>query len=122
MTRSDFVRALALLALGATAARAQSDAGGHAGHAMPADAGSPSTAGFEAASARMHEGMAIAYTGNADVDFARGMIPHHQGAIDMATVVLEYGSDPDIRELAEGVIAAQQAEIAFLEEWLAAHG
>ena len=56
--------------------------------------------------------MDIPYTGDADVDFVRGMIAHHQGAIDMATVVIEYGADPDIRSLAEGIVAAQEKEIA----------
>jgi uncharacterized protein (DUF305 family) len=69
----------------------------------------------------MHDGMAIAYSGDADIDFARAMIPHHQGAIDMARVELAHGTDPEMRRLAEAVIAAQQAEIAELQAWLAAH-
>jgi len=90
----------------------------HSAHATGGDA-SASTAAFQAANAKMHEGMAIDFTGDADADFVRGMIPHHQGAIDMAKVVLEHGTDPEVRKLAEGIIAAQQAEIAWMTDWLA---
>ncbi|TGT34851.1 DUF305 domain-containing protein, partial [Mesorhizobium sp. M4B.F.Ca.ET.169.01.1.1] len=76
----------------------------------------------KAAMHKMHtDMMASQYTGNADVDFVRGMIPHHQGAIDMAKVELANGKDPEIRKLAEGVIAAQEAEIKQMQDWLAKH-
>ncbi|MES0135137.1 DUF305 domain-containing protein [Mesorhizobium sp. M0016] len=81
----------------------------------------PSTDGYKAAMDKMHTDMMIEYSGNADVDFVRGMIPHHRGAIDMAKVELANGKDPEIRKLAEDVIAAQEAEIAKMQAWLAAH-
>ncbi len=63
--------------------------------------------------------MAIAYTGDADVDFVKGMIPHHQGAVEMAKVVLQYGKDPKLKQLARDIIRAQDKEIAFMQRWLA---
>jgi uncharacterized protein (DUF305 family) len=94
---------------------------GHEGHTMTGDMG-PASMAFMEANDRMHSGMAIAFTGDADVDFVRGMIPHHQGAVDMARIVLEHGTDPEVRKLAEGVIAAQEAEIRWMQDWLAKNG
>jgi uncharacterized protein (DUF305 family) len=93
----------------------------HQNHGSPAPSTARSTAAtkaFEAANAKMHKDMAIKYSGNADADFARGMIPHHQGAIDMAKAVLQFGKDPEIRKLAEEIIKAQESEIAWMKEWL----
>lgn len=89
-------------------------------HGMMDD--SPSSKAFAEANARMHKDMAVPLTGNADVDFVQGMIPHHQGAIDMAKIVLEHGKDPEIRKLAEEVIKAQEGEIAMMKAWLAKNG
>jgi uncharacterized protein (DUF305 family) len=75
----------------------------------------------EAAMQRMHEGMMIQYSGDADRDFVNGMIPHHQGAIDMAQTELRYGRDPELRALAKNIVAAQEHEIGQMKRWQAGH-
>lgn len=65
---------------------------------------------------KMHEEMSTApHTGDADQDFLAMMIPHHAGAVEMARLVLIHGRDPLVRQLAEEIIAAQQAEIAAMQ-------
>jgi uncharacterized protein (DUF305 family) len=115
MKRIIFCLAFATLALPALAQQ-----GHHHGHGARPSANEPaSTREFRAANDKMHRDMNIRFTGDADRDFAAGMIPHHQGAIDMARVVLRHGKDPEMRRLAESIIAAQEAEISQLRAFLA---
>lgn len=82
----------------------------------------PSSLAFNGVIAKMHQDMAIPFSGNADVDFVKSMIPHHQSAVDMAKVVLAFGKDPGVKKVAEDVIKAQEAEIAWLKDWLKKQG
>jgi uncharacterized protein (DUF305 family) len=126
MKRRNLILALTTVAaagLLAAPVQAQMD---HSGHEM-AEAGdgaaSPAAQGYRKAMDVMHEAMAnMEDTGDPDIDFVRGMIPHHQAAIDMAKVQLQYGTDAEIRALSEAIIAAQEKEIADMRAWLAARG
>ena len=80
--------------------------------ALPADA--PFLKENDAAMSRMMAGMAIKPTGDADADFAALMIPHHQGAIDMALAELRHGHNEQLRRIAQEIIVDQQQEIAAM--------
>jgi uncharacterized protein (DUF305 family) len=70
----------------------------------------------------MHKDMHSAeYTGEPDHDFVTMMIPHHQGAIDMAKALLLYGKDEQLKRLALEIIADQQNEVQLMQLWLTKH-
>jgi uncharacterized protein (DUF305 family) len=86
----------------------------HQGHGAQR-AGGPFVAQMDRAMERMMDDMhRPGYSGNPDVDFLAMMIPHHQGAVEMARLVLIHGRDPLTRRLAEEIIASQQTEIAAM--------
>ena len=88
---------------------------------LPALADDAATEAFKQADQKMMEGMHITPTGDVDRDFALMMIPHHQGAIDMAKVELQYGKDPKLRAMAEAIVKAQEEEIAEMKAWQQSH-
>ena len=108
-----------MLLLTMPSAFSQSMQGMRMGAGSPNEA--PSTKGYRDAMMMMDQRMSITYSGDADKDFVMGMVPHHQGAIDMARIELQYGKDPQLRKLARDIVAAQQKEIAFMQSWQAKH-
>jgi uncharacterized protein (DUF305 family) len=126
MMKSRFLAfAVGLIALPGLAL-AQATHGGHSGHSVPPQAAqtpeTSSTKGYRQANETMHRNMDIAFSGDPDVDFVRGMIPHHQGAIDMARVALQHAKDEQIRKWATDVIREQEREIAEMQAWLKKKG
>ena len=82
---------------------------------------SPADKAFMESMQTMMKDMHAKPTGDADKDFVNMMLPHHQGAVDMAQVELQYGKDAMLRELATSIIAAQEKEIAKMKAWQAKH-
>ena len=82
----------------------------------------PHVAAYDASMKSMHDDMMKGISQqNPDTAFAAGMLPHHQGAVKMAEIELKYGTDKRLRELAQDIIRAQNAEIAFMKRWLEKH-
>ncbi len=114
------VAALALCA--ATAANAQHMHGSSAPDHFIASSDRPFAALMDDAMAIMDRDMAAApMNGEPGHDFVTMMLPHHQGAVDMAKAVLLHTRDPELRNLALGIIAEQQNEINVMHAWLERH-
>lgn len=115
--------AAALLAAGTASAQQPMDhskmrhgSEGGASHMAMADKA------FMGAMQTMHKDMMAARGKSVDASFARKMIAHHQGAIDMAKVELEHGADAKTRQMAQRIIDESTRGIAELRDWLRQHG
>ena len=107
--------ALTILSIGLVRAGVQS--GTLANNSQPT--ADPDWSELIASMDKMHMAMgAIKRSGNADVDFVKLMLPHHQAAIDMAKTQLLYGKDAQMRRLAQEIITDQQLEIELMQHWL----
>lgn len=104
---------MALLSASAVPVFAASD---HAMHGTGGPAASVNV--YTDAMTKMHQDMMTESSGDADVDFIKSMIPHHQGAIDMAEIALRESEDPFVRKLATDIITAQKGEIEAMQHWL----
>jgi hypothetical protein len=83
-------------------------------HSPDQGAEAPFIAANDAAMSKMMDGMAVKPTGDVDADFTAMMIPHHQGAIEMAEAELRYGRNEQLRRIAQEIIVDQQQEIAAM--------
>lgn len=90
----------------------------HSGHTMAPKGTSAFSKDMEKSMADMHKNMLVKPSGDVDKDFVLMMIPHHQGAIDMAKGVLKHGKDPKVKKIAQEIIAAQEKEITEFNKWL----
>lgn len=88
---------------------------------MPAPNDPTSTKDFKQAHMNMMKDMNMEFTGNADVDFAKSMIKHHEGGIEMARLQLKHGKDPEMRKKAEKLIKEQGQDNKDFQAWQKAH-
>ena len=118
-TRRRWILAVAVFAVGAIATGVWAQQhGGHGSHG-PSPTGGGFGADMHNAMVKMSKDMEAApMTGDPDKDFLAMMIPHHEGAVEMARLVLLHGRDPLVRRLAEEIIASQQAEIVTMRQRL----
>jgi uncharacterized protein (DUF305 family) len=104
--------ALLTASIAGTTIKAQD--GHHRAAAAPVGQDSPFLTENTAAMEKMMADMAVRPTGDIDADFTAMMIPHHQGAIDMAVAYLRYGQNAQLRRLAQEIVVEQQQEIAAM--------
>lgn len=105
------------------------DMDAHAGHDMTSDEATADEMqttdilkDYTKSMVRMHDEMMIGMVYNdPDTAFAKGMLGHHRGAVDMARIELKYGTNEAMRALAQEIVAAQQAEMDIMNKWLASH-
>ncbi len=90
----------------------------HTGHEQASDSGNEAVKAYIRANAKMHADMGKTIDPDPDIAFMQGMIPHHEGAVEMAEIVLKHGKDPETRALAQQIIDSQRKEITQMREWL----
>jgi uncharacterized protein (DUF305 family) len=114
--------AVALLALFVVSSLAMANDGDMGDTKSEAEGAGAADKAFTAAMRTMMKDMRVRPTGRPDRDFVMMMLPHHQGAVDMAKVEMQYGKDPELLKLAGDIVAAQEREIAQMKAWLAKNG
>lgn len=118
--RGSFILIIAILIVGMTGLRAYPQ---HSHTGLLAPSGASVWSELQRSMQTMHESMSsLESAGNDDEDFVRMMLPHHQAAIDMAKAELTHGQDPQMRRLAQEIIADQESEIELMKLWLKQHG
>ncbi|RZM12487.1 MAG: DUF305 domain-containing protein, partial [Pedobacter sp.] len=95
------------------------DSGGHMSHTAPADSSNKMKALMDGMMMKMHQQQS---TGNVDLDYANMMLQHHQGAVDMAKLQLDKGSNATLKEFSKKVIADQQKEISMMATFISTAG
>lgn len=89
-----------------------------AGEEQGSDKSNEAVKAYIRANAKMHADMGKTIDPDPDVAFMQGMIPHHEGAVEMAEIVLKHGKDPETRALAQQIIDSQRKEIDQMRAWL----